>query len=193
MLNTETYLRDMTREMGANHEPIASRPYTEMWDNYLNTENNICVFAPRQSGKTYALKHKFLNTPNSVFITTHRFAANNIISWCRTKGNHRHDLDYSRDIFTYMTAYRMGSRCVDTIFIDDIDAFQIHLDRFMNNFITSVSRGGRIIMVTTPARNNSRELYERYCNCVNLPCDWIDINRTSVPIENYFEDELFEI
>ncbi len=63
----------------------------------------------------------------------------------------------------------------------------------LRDVVTSISRGGNIIMVTTPTRNNSRGLYERYCDCVDLPCDWIDINRTSLPIENHFEDGLFEI
>ncbi|KFZ25615.1 MAG: hypothetical protein KQ78_02189 [Candidatus Izimaplasma bacterium HR2] len=196
MLNTETYLRDMTREMGANHEPVASRPYTEMWDNYLNTENNICIFAPRGSGKTYALKHKFLDTPNSVYMTPNIYgpdSINRVRDWCRGQRQIRDDLHYNRDIFSLETVYRLRSRSFNTIFIDDVESYRKPLDILMSNIWPSVSHGGKIIMVSTPTGMNTREMYERYCNCVYLPQDWIDNNRIPETIENYFEDGLFEI
>lgn len=190
MSDTQNYLRDMSRYMGDDHDPVASRPYTEMWEKYMNTGKNICIFAPRQSGKTYALRQSFINTPNSVFITMNSYTRRDTQEWCRSLGFTRGDLDYGRDIFTYQTAYRLRDRNVDRVFVDEIEQFRISLREFM----FQIHPAGNITMATTPLGNYTHDEYRGYMPCVTLPWDYIENHSDTQPrVENYFEEGLFEI
>ena len=42
------------------------------------TEQDTCIFAPRQSGKTTALLEMFLETPNSIYVTINDRAVDDI-------------------------------------------------------------------------------------------------------------------
>lgn len=192
MSDTQNYLRDMTWQLGVDHEPIASRPYTEMWPNYMNSQKSVCVFAPRQSGKTYALMQKFINTPNSVYITANTPMVRDVQRYVQSQGFIRGDLRIDSDIFTNQTAYRVQGMSLDTVFVDEVDSFRTSVVEFME---TIMPHTDKIIMVTTPSGRNDISLYDRYINTVRLPQDFIanHVEIEQVTIEQYFEEGLFEI
>ena len=189
----------MTELMGRGHHDVASNPsmYTEMWDTYMNTGKNVCILAPRQSGKTHALRQKFLNTPNSVYVSLNGHTARDTRNWCSRQNNRRPDLNLNSDIVT-PSGDLLHSRTVDNIFFDEVGFWRVDFGDIMRNVwpVWAANRNrGQIIAVTTPNRAGQLFDYERYFNnIVRLPYDWIENHQQETPIlRDYFEGDLFEI
>jgi len=188
---TELSIENLIRNNEHGLENVATRPYTEMWDRYLEETDNLCIWSPRMSGKTYALVNKFIETPNSVYITPHRMMTLTVQLMCqRIVG--RDTQRFSRDIFSSNTSYRMDGRRVDRIFIDEISSFSGSLNEMWDNILPSVSPNGIITMVSTPNTSSDVENTPSLFRSVMLPDDYIEENKIAI-VEKYFDEGLFRI
>lgn len=159
---------------------------------------NTMIWAPRQTGKTFALVRKFLETPNSVYSTYNFDARRRVQQMCYDLGAP----DRRRDVFTCnANAPPTHGRRVSMVFMDDID-HMTDLERFLMSVYPTLycpSGHGRIIATSTPVRPRNDMIYERFFHdeftvTHNEVVDW---RRPTVFLEvvDHFtkEQELFSI
>lgn len=187
---TEKYLKDMSREMGANHVPVAKVSHRHMFDTYLGRDTNCMVYAPRQSGKTSYLIDKFIRTPNSLFLTVDRNMCMNIRDMVR-----RHQRERTWDIrdndILVTSPHAVRGTQKSAIFIDEFAySRRVSVRDFQSILIDaqlSVGSDGFIQGISTPKEN-----FEMNIETVCLPYDYIDDVEMRIP-EQHFDEGLFRL
>lgn len=131
----------------------ATRLDLDQFHNLINrATGNTMIWAPRQSGKTFALARKFVETRNSTLLCV--------------SGQHRRMIDdylmmlgcpdRRRDV--YVQGASMRGRRFDCIFIDEVDGYHGDLQDLWASIIPT---DARIVSISTPHGVRTRDSYER--------------------------------
>lgn len=121
---------------------------------------NIMIWAPRQSGKSYALMMKFLMTRNSVMFTMNNGHERYLRQVCYDLGAPDRRVDLHR---IQRAAYATHARTVDAIFIDEIDFMSPDaLREAMTACYPCLHPDGRMVAMSTPNRPRNDSFYQRY-------------------------------
>ncbi len=169
-----------------------------------NTQD-ICVFAPRRSGKTTALLKLFVDTPNSKFISINRPSADLARNWVNRNyptfpvvtGNIISSHDYRFD-----SQQPFLGEHFDTIFLDELSYFRLRPERIMEMFHFCCDR---VVAASTPSGFENLTELRRYFRCFDFntreQIDMLPIHDRPEPqeplremIEHFKEQgDLFEI
>ena len=127
-------------------------------------KGNTMIWAPRQSGKTFALVRKFVETHNSVLLCVGGQMRRTVDDYLVRLGcpDRRRDVYASFDV--------MRGRRVDYIFLDEIDHYRGNLQDVWASIRPA---GGRIIAVSTPSGVRQRNEYSIFSNEYTLTMDGI--------------------
>lgn len=158
----------------------------------------ILYVCPRQSGKTTALFDTFLETPDSIFMTTFGHS----IREFRTEATRRNPRgDNLRPMYDVLAlsgtnTLRGRMRRFSTLFIDDIDRYWGDMQYFLDSTLP-VMQGNQddlrtIIAAMTPSGNRTEELYANYFNVIRR-IDEVDRIVRSDFDRDHFNDEDFTI
>ena len=164
----------------------------------MDGKGHVMIWAPRRSGKTYALIHKFVRTRGSVIISPNipmmREVDNNLVRM----GEERRRLD------SYNLSYNSGSmlrgRRFEYIFIDEIDHYRGDIGELWANLVPS---GGKIVAVSTPTNVRHAHEYVSVFDSIftwNPLIDQVDVHKSPIVsyklrVNDHFdkEKELFKI
>lgn len=163
---------------------------------HMEYNGSTLIWAPRQSGKTYALTRKFIETPNSKMFIPHA-------GYRMTIKRCLNDLGFP---YRYGDVHFMseGSNGVlrgmraDSIFIDEIDSYREDLGRFCEEVWPSLETGGQIVAISTPNRPRDNSFYDSFfVNQVTIREEGATWHRSAVDrgrrVQEHFEEELFTI
>ncbi len=189
MLGTE----NLVRLSDDGHTEIATRSYTEMWEDCFCKNSNILVYAPRRSGKTTALLNEFVKSlEDSIFITHNRahsdycYREMREIFGLRVNNSLLHNKFVSLgDWGGYVNLCQEG---VKNFIMDEICMFR---DEIATRTLTRIRQfvgvnGGRFIAATTPTSRGHEMVFDEV---IELPYGRKRLQK----VKNHFNRELFEI
>jgi hypothetical protein len=152
---------------------------------HMEYDRNTMIWAPRQSGKSYAIARKFVETPNAMMFVSHSSIRGHIDDILVDLGCP----DRRRDVNLMTNADVVRGRQIDAVFVDEIDHYRGDLEEFLSNVRINTLNSARIIAVSTPNRVQEAGLYDRFFpNNINVE----DRVVFTVPKE-HFEEELFTV
>lgn len=155
----------------------------------MEQNGNTLIAAPRQSGKTFALVKKFVETRGSVFIVPSQRFRRQVDDYLLMLASP----DKRRDVYVMCESVMRGRRA-DQIFIDEIDAYDGDLERLWYNTAPALNESGRIVAVTTPVGRRQYDVYyDLFHNIYNMGEDrWMKTVTKGEWIEmppDHFEQE----
>ena len=157
------------------------------WWKHFELERSTLIWAPRQSGKTFAMVRKMVEEPYSVMCVARSPMKETVYRILDQLGAPNR----KRDVFNMRNDALLG-RQASTVFIDEIDMYDGDLERWwMCNYpvIASRQNSGRIIACSTPTGVRPRGYYDCFHNQLTL--NDLIIKK----IQDHFEkeQELFKI
>ena len=159
------------------------------WWKHFELERSTLIWAPRQSGKTFAMVRKMVEEPDSVICVPFERMKSTVNDYLMMLGCP----DRRRDVFTMRTDALCG-RSVKTVYIDEIDMWNGDLEEWwMCNYPVVASRrdGGRIIASSTPVGVRQHDHYRFFHNQLTL--DDMVIHKFRILDHFKKEKELFKI
>ena len=137
---------------------------------FNNTTQDVCVFAPRRSGKSTALRKMFLDTPNSLMICLNAQHVRDTISWISANNvTQNNDNTYtsiiSENTYGFLDGDIFRSMSYSTIFFDELAMFRTNITDVMFNCGMCCER---MIAVTTPSGPDNSRMIGRYFRSVNF-------------------------
>ena len=154
------------------------------WWKHFELRGSTLIWAPRQSGKTFAMVRKMVEDPNAIICVPRSPMKSTIYRILEDLGCPNR----KRDVFTMRNDALLG-RQASTIFIDEIDMFNGDLEQWWMAVRPTVADRGRIIACSTPAGVRPRGYYDCFHNQLGL--NDIYIRKIKDHFEN--EKELFEV
>jgi hypothetical protein len=152
---------------------------------HMEYDRNTMIWAPRQSGKSYAIARKFVEIRNSLMFVSHSSIIRHVEDILVDLGCP----DRRRDVNLMTNADVVRGRPNVTVFVDEIDHYRGDLEEFLSNVRVNSSNSARMVAVSTPQRVQQSGMYDRFFpNNINVEADVI----FTVPTE-HFEEELFII
>lgn len=159
----------------------------------------ILFVCPRASGKTTALFDTFLETPNSIFMTTYGHNLRSLRGEATRRNTRGDNLRPMYDIVTLSgtNTLRGRMRRFSTLFIDDIDRYLGNWEEFMMSvypcMTSSTDERRGIVAAMTPSGRRNESYYEEYFTYIRRPLTEIEEVRRSDFDRDHFEDEDFTI
>ena len=164
-----------------------------------DTFPRILFVCPRQSGKTTALFDTFLDTPDSIFMTTIGSTLRELRIKASRMNRRGDNLRPMYDVLTLSSgnSLRGRMRTFSTIFIDDVDRYMGDWEEFLSGAYPvmhrtdSVRRG--IVATMTPNGRRNAEFYDTYFNYIRRPLTGDNETRRSDFDRDHFNNEDFTI
>ena len=172
-------------------ETVFDSDLLSKWWRHFELERSTLIWAPRQSGKTFAMVRKMVEEPDSVICVPFERMKSTVNDYLMMLGCP----DRRRDVFTMRTDALCG-RTLKTVYIDEIDMWNGDLEQWwMCNYPVIASRQdgeGRIIACSTPNGVRPRDHYRFFHNHLTLG-DMVA--KRFMPLLDHFkkEKELFTI
>jgi len=167
----------------------------EKYHKHMGYDGNTLIWAPRRSGKTWALTRKFVETRNSILLTVNGAMGRDVEEYLMTLGCP----DRRRDVHI-MGDNVMHGRRVDRIFVDEISHYRGDLADFHASVypaLASSNPRGYYTAVSTPNGVPDGTLWRMFQNQFNMYEDkWITTVTKGIIVEpkpEHFDRELFEI
>lgn len=154
---------------------------------HMEYDRNTMIWAPRQSGKSFALCRKFVESRDTLLFSPRRPMARHLDDLLVDLGcpDRRRDVHVMRNDIGDV----LRGRYTSAIFIDEIDHYDGDLASFLESTTPATSLGTRLVAVSTPVRVQHAGLYDSFFpNNIHVE----DRVLFSVPKE-HFEEELFTI
>lgn len=149
---------------------IVNQQLRDHWRQTLNSTNqDLCVFAPRQSGKTTALRRLYLATPNSLIVCVNQHMVEDTKQWV-SENQFTFD-DYS--IISEGSIGGQGSigRRYTTIILDEVSLYRSNIPELLATILPACNR---VVAATTPNGDENTMMLRRYFRNVNLEYTYDD-------------------
>ncbi len=172
-----------------------NRSLKKHWDSVITRNmQDVCVFAPRRSGKTTAMVDLFIDNYPSLFVTVNQFMAEDVKRRLMGRTHDYYNVDsyvYSSSSHSVVSGSVFRGVSYKRVIFDELAFFNVNMVHLLNN---SLNCSDRVVAVTTP--NGDHRSINQYL----LPVDFghvPDDIMCIVESENYDhfirEEELFKI